>query len=49
MDNIETFAKALSSIVTDDIFGGIVNVFEKLFDAFEGLLSSTGEAEGSSK
>ncbi|MDO5670810.1 MAG: hypothetical protein Q4G50_12520 [Corynebacterium sp.] len=50
MDNIKVFADALSSVVTDDIFGGIVTVFDNIVDAFELLLSSTDEAEaGSSK
>ena len=54
MDNIKDFAEALSSAFSDDLFGGIVEFVENLFESFEDLLSSTGEGssesnEGSSK
>lgn len=46
MDNFKTFADALSSAFSDDLFGGIVDFVKSIFGAFEGLLSST---EGSSE
>ena len=51
---MENFFTDLSSIITDDFFGGIVAFVENLFESFEDLLSSTGEGssesnEGSSK
>ncbi|MDO5513294.1 hypothetical protein [Corynebacterium sp.] len=44
MDNLEAFGDALSSVVTDDIFGGIVDTIKNFFGAFE-LLSSNGTSE----
>lgn len=45
---MENFFTELSTIITDDFFGGIFTFVENLFEAFEGLLSSES-TDGSSE
>lgn len=45
---MENFFTELSSIITDDFFGGIVEFVKNIFGAFEDLLSSES-TDGSSE